>query len=390
MQLHHNIFKIYILKGFVWFMVAMPIIVLFFQENGLTLMEVMILQSVYSLTVAITEIPSGYLADLFGRKNSIVLSSIFMFIGYLIFSNYSGFEIFIIAEIFVAIGGTLMSGSDSAIMYDTLLEIKKENQYTRVEGKTYAIGNFSEAIAGLLGGFLATTSLLLPVQIQTSILFLCIPISISLVEPSLNNHSKITRGYKSILKIVRYSLHENLRLKWLIMYSSIIGVASLSAAWLAQPFFNFIDIPKLHYYGILWAALNFTAGIGSYRSHKIENKYHLEKLFLTLGLLMSLSFLLVHFFPNYFGIIFIFIIYYLRGILTPILKHQINLNSESNIRATVMSVRSFILRSAFAIVAPFLGIMADNEGIKYSFLLLSIMIIVFISVSMFRLRKSGS
>ena len=58
MQLKYNILKLYLLKGFLWFMVSMPIIVLFFQENGLTLMEVMILQSVYSLTVAITEIPS--------------------------------------------------------------------------------------------------------------------------------------------------------------------------------------------------------------------------------------------------------------------------------------------------------------------------------------------
>ena len=152
MQLKHNILKLYLLKGFLWFMVSMPIIVLFFQENGLTLTEVMILQSVYSLTVAITEIPSGYIADYFGRKNSIILSTIFIFSGYLIFSNYSGaiypdgiFEIFILAEFLVAIGGSLMSGADSAIMYDTLLEIKQEEKYTEVEGKTYAIGNFSEA-----------------------------------------------------------------------------------------------------------------------------------------------------------------------------------------------------------------------------------------------------
>ena len=45
-------------------MVSMPIIVLFFQENGLTLMEVMILQSVYSFTIAVTEIPSGYIAQI--------------------------------------------------------------------------------------------------------------------------------------------------------------------------------------------------------------------------------------------------------------------------------------------------------------------------------------
>ena len=55
-----------------------------------------------------------------------------------------------------------MSGADSAIMYDTLLEINQKNQYTKVEGKTYAIGNFSEAIAGLFAVPLITISLLLP------------------------------------------------------------------------------------------------------------------------------------------------------------------------------------------------------------------------------------
>ena len=392
MQLKHNILKLYLLKGFLWFMVSMPIIVLFFQENGLTLMEVMILQSVYSLTVAITEIPSGYIADYFGRKNSIILSTLFIFIGYLIFSNYSGFEIFILAEFLVAIGGSLMSGADSAIMYDTLLEIKQEEKYTEVEGKTYAIGNFSEGIAGLFCAALVyiyvleDEQLIFPVQIQTLIVFFCIPIAISLVEPSLNNKNKIEKGFSSILKVVRFSLFENIKLKWLIIYSSIMGVATLSAAWLSQPFFKSIEIP-IFYYGILWAALNFTAGISSYRSHKTEKKYNVNILLMNLGLFMSISFLLVYLFPNYFGLVFIFIIYYLRGIVTPILKNQINLNTESNIRATVMSVRSFVLRISFAIIAPILGLMADNKGISDSFLLLSILIIIFSSISIFRLRK---
>ena len=47
-------------------MLIMPIVVLFFQENGLSLQEVMILQGIYSFMVAVMEIPSGYLADVFG------------------------------------------------------------------------------------------------------------------------------------------------------------------------------------------------------------------------------------------------------------------------------------------------------------------------------------
>ena len=387
MQLKHNILKLYLLRGFLWFMVAMPVIVLFFQENGLTLMEVMILQSVYSFTVAITEIPSGYLADYFGRRNSIIISTIFIFIGYLIFSNYSGFEVFILAEFLVAIGGSLMSGADSAIMYDTLLEINQEKKYTKVEGRTYAIGNFSEAIAGLLGGFLATSSLLLPVQVQTSILFLCIPIAISLVEPSIHKENKIEKGFRPIFKVVRFSLVENIKLRWLIIYSSVMGVATLSAAWLAQPFFKSIGVPIV-YYGILWAFLNITAGISSVNSYKQEQKYNTPNLLLNLGVLMSLSFIIIYFTPNYYGLILIFAIYYLRGILTPLLKNQININTESNIRATVMSVRSFILRIAFAIIAPILGYLADNNSISDSFLLLSILIIIVSSFSAVKLKNS--
>mgnify|MGYP003314018709 CR=1 FL=1 len=79
------------------------------------------------------------------------------------------------------------------------MEINQEKKYTQVEGKTYAIGNFSEAIAGLLGGFLATISLILPIQIQASIIFCCIPIAISLVEPHINKEDKIKKGFSKII-----------------------------------------------------------------------------------------------------------------------------------------------------------------------------------------------
>ena len=387
MQLKHNILKLYLLRGFLWFMLANAIIVLFFQENGLTLMEVMILQSVYSFTIAITEIPSGYFADFFGRKNSLICSTILTFCGYLIFSNFSSFEFFVCAQIIIALGGSLMSGADSALMYDTLLEIKEEKQYTKIEGRTYGIGNFSEAIAGLLGGLLATSSLLLPVQIQTAILFLCIPTAVSLVEPSVKKEDKINKGFHSILKVVKFSLIENIKLRWLIIYSSIMGVSTLSAAWLAQPFFKSIDI-SLVYYGVLWAFLNVTAGFSSVNSYKYEQKHNTPNLLLILGILMSLSFFVIYFLPNYYGLILIFSIYYMRGIITPLLKNQININTKSNIRATVMSVRSFILRISFAIIDPILGYLADDNSVYNSFLLMSVLIIVISSFSAVKLKNN--
>ena len=126
-------------------MVAMPIIVLFFQENGLSLQEVMILQGSYSMMVALMEIPSGYIADLFGRKKTLVLGTLFCFLGLHCLAFPLIFGSFFIAELLLGVGNSFISGSDSALLYDSLLESEQSEEYTRIEGKTYSIGNFAEA-----------------------------------------------------------------------------------------------------------------------------------------------------------------------------------------------------------------------------------------------------
>jgi len=386
MQLRHNILKMYLLKAVLWFMVAMPIIVLFFQEHGLSLTEVMLLQGIYSLSVALFEIPSGYIADIFGRKQTIVFSTIFSFIGYLVFSFYGGFYAFAIAQILVGIGGSLMSGSDSALIYDTLLETESKSSYTKIEGRNYAIGNFSEALAGVLGGFLAVSSIYLPIYVQTTILFFSIPIALTLVEPTMHEENKLDRSFKAIMGVVKFSLVDNTRLRWLIIYSSAMGVATLSMAWFAQPFFKEVGVP-LAYFGILWAGLNFSAGLTSFNAHQFDKKENNYKMLIYLSLAMFISFILLGFNNSIYGLFFIFIIYLLRGIVTPILRNAINVNTTSNKRATVLSIRSFIIRISFAICAPILGYIAENYALSTSFYVLAIVVGSFSLLASLRLSS---
>ena len=386
MELRHNILKMYLLKGVLWFMVAMPIIVLFFQEHGLSLTEVMILQAIYSLSVALFEIPSGYIADLFGRKQTIALSTVFSFAGYLVFSFYGGFYAFAIAQILVGIGGSLMSGSDSAIIYDTLLETSSKTSYTKIEGRNYAIGNFSEAFAGILGGFLAVGSIYLPIYLQTSILFFSIPIALTLVEPTMHEENKLDRSFKAIFEVVKFSMVDNKKLRWLIIYSSAMGVATLSMAWFAQPFFKEVGVP-LAYFGVLWAGLNFSAGLTSFNAYQFDKKENNYKMLIYLSLAMVMSFILLGFNSSMYGLIFILIIYLLRGIVTPILRNAINENTTSNKRATVLSIRSFIIRISFATCAPILGYIAENYALANSFYVLALVVGVFSLLASFRLSS---
>lgn len=385
MHIKHNIIKMYFLKGVLWFMLSMPIIILFFKENGLSLTEIMTLQGAYSLTVALFEVPSGYLADLFGRKACIVFSTIFSFIGFLFFCFFSGFYYFLIAQILVGFAGSLISGSDSALIYDTLLQTNNKDDYAKIEGRNYAIGNFSEATAGIFGGFLAVSSIYLPVYVQTAFIFLSIPIAFTLVEPEITNITSSRNSLQSIFILVKSTLFESSKLRWLIVYSSAMGVATLSMAWFSQPFFIAIDLP-LVLFGIFWALLNFSSGISSYNSHYFSNKFNYKSL-IYFSVIMSLSFFLLGFSIISYGLFFIFIIYFLRGIVTPILRNEINKITSSNIRATVLSVRSFIIRVSFAILAPVLGFIAEHNSLSITFYFLAVVVGFSTLLSAIKLNK---
>ena len=375
----------YLLKGIMWFMVSMPIIVLFFQEHGLSLSKVMILQSIYSISVALFEIPSGYIADIFGRKKAIIISTILSFIGYVLFSFFSDFTVFIIAEILIGVGGSLMSGSDSAIIYDTLIDNNNKEKYTKIEGKNYAIGNFSEAIAGVLGGILAASSIYYPVYIQTIILSFSIPIAFSIIEPKINSIGIKKKDLK-IKNILKNTLFYDKKLKWLIIYSATMGVATLSIAWFCQPFFKSIDIPII-YFGLIWAILNLSVGITSYNSYRIEKNMSPIKIMTIISILMPICFFFISVFNSIFSLLFILLIYLIRGIVTPLLRNYINIEISSEKRATVLSIRSFFIRIAFASTAPLFAYFAENTSINYVFYLLSIIIMFFGFLSVYKLSR---
>jgi sugar phosphate permease len=165
-----------------------------------------------------------------------------------------------------------------------------------------------------------------------------------------------------------------------------MGVATLAMAWFAQPFFKEVEIP-LAYFGILWAGLNFSAGLTSFNSHKFDKDESNTKMLLYLALAMATSFVFLGFNMSLFGIIFIVFIYLLRGIVTPILRNAINENTSSNKRATVLSIRSFIIRISFAICAPIFGYLADNYSLNITFYTLAIIVGVFSVLSAIRLNR---
>ncbi|MGC9472317.1 MAG: MFS transporter [Bacteroidales bacterium] len=361
---HHNIPRLYVIKIAKWFMLVMPIIVLFYQDNGLGMQQVFIVQAVYSVSIVILEIPSGYLADVWGRKSTLVTGSVLGLAGYLVYCFSYSFPGFIVAEITLGIGQSLISGADSAILYDSLMEKKRREEYTLYEGRVISLGNFAEAVAGVTGGLLAGVSLRTPFYFQAAVAFMAIPAALTLTEPE-RHFILVKKGFRHILSIFKNSLWDDHMLRWAILFSAIAGASTLSMAWFVQPFFKAVDIP-VPLFGVLWTILNMSVGLAALYSYRVSRFLGASRTLLLFSLGLPLGFILIGLFPVIWALGILLVFYLIRGIATPILKEYINRFTGSDVRATVLSVRNFVIRLLFAVLGPFFGWLTDHLSLQHA------------------------
>ena len=206
-NLSNNIPQLYLIKVAKWFNLVMPIVVLFYQENGLSMSEIFMLKSIYSIAMVVAELPSGYLADVWGCRRTLLVGAILGTIGITIYSLSSGFLSFCMAEVILGVGFSCVSGADSAMLYDSLKANKREDEYIKYEGRITSAGNFSEALAGVLGGLLATISLRTPYFFQIFVAAIAIPAAYLLIEPQ-HIQERVHLKLKEILAIVKLTYQQ--------------------------------------------------------------------------------------------------------------------------------------------------------------------------------------
>lgn len=345
----------------------MPVMLLFYKENSFSNTELIALHAIFCIVVSVMEIPSGYISDRLGRKHSLLFGSLLTFIGFLIYSLTHTLILFVLAEIFLGIGHSFISGTDSAMLYDTLLENKRHPLYTKYEGRLTAIANFAEALAGLTVSFLGFIVMRNYFHLQAIIAFLGFVFSFLLVEPKIHKHSP-KKSIHDMLQIVRYALKENKILRYYLVFSSIIGLSSLTLAWFSQIIFYSVDLPQ-KYYGYAWTILNLAVGLGSLSAATIENRMRRKASILYLAITLSLGFALLGIFRSVGVLIVLLVLFYIRGTAHPILKKYINEHTESHQRATILSIRSLIIRLLFSTIGPLVAFFSDRISVSFALLL---------------------
>lgn len=365
MDVKGNIWKMYVIKACFWFLVMIAIIIPFFEENNLTMFQIMLLQAAFGFCVTIFEIPSGYFADVYGRKNSMIVGLILAAIGTGVMSFSHTFWGFFVGEVIMGLGYSFVSGSDSALLYDTLVQTNQTKEYTKIEGRSYGIGNFSEAIAGVLGGGLALLSLRTPFYFRVLILLVAVYFAFLLVEPIRAKKVNANGTIANFKHIFKHIVTDRPKLGWWIVVSSFIACSSLIIAWMTQKLFGINNL-GLFWYGILWGVLNLWVGIVSWNAAQIEKRFSQFGVVVLVCVFILLGYFGMVAYPTLFAVGFVMLIYVGRGLATPIFRNYINELTDSDIRATVLSIRSLLMRILFVVLGPLTGWVYDNYSFSHA------------------------
>ncbi len=378
----NNVRHLMVIRTGQWFLILMPFIYPYFQSRGLTAGEVLSLQSIYSITCALMEVPSGYFSDKLGRRKTMIFGCLFYLIAYLFFTFGMGFWQIGIGELFWGIGVSFLSGTDSALLFESLRVNKRLGDYKKIEGKAVSIGNMSEASAGIVGGLLASFMIELPMYVQCLVTLSVLIYSFRLRDTFEASQRKTSFAH-DFKKLIFHKIKRNPRLFWTLISSAIFGLTTLSFAWMAQPLFLHHNIP-IKWFGILWTLLNLTVALGSRFAHLLDAILSSHLIFTLILLVFSVATYLTGWLDNLWGLGgILFLVYLFRGIGTPLYRAFILEYSDDYDRATLLSIRNLIIRVFFGLSSFFLGIICDQYSIKIAFQLLCIPIVIGLTIELY-------
>jgi MFS family permease len=172
-----------------WARFFIPVLALFYIASQVPIEQFALIMSVFSLATLLLEIPRGVLADLLGKKKTLLVSRFLYIIEIFIIAFFNGFWPFLIAKIISGFGVSLSSGTGEAFLYDTLKRLKRENDYEKINGKLGTITNISGAFVFLIGGFLFSINYKLPALVSLPFIIIGFLLTFYYTEPYKNKRS---------------------------------------------------------------------------------------------------------------------------------------------------------------------------------------------------------
>ena len=359
---------LYTMGFFHAFVLSVPVFVPLVQAHGLSMSQILQTQALYALTIACFEVPSGYIADIWGRRRAILLGSGINGLGFLWLVWADGFADFLFYEFLLGIGISLISGADLALLYDSEKLLEDSGEKTAGASKSLsrliAIEAGASGIAGVGAGLLlAMGDMKLLIAVQAFCGFVPLMLGRFLVE---SPRPVLTQGHSANTQaIVNMLVRGQPVVLWTALAIGAFGLLALYAFWIYQKYWEIQGIDVANF-GYIWAIYAITVSVAARYAGYLETRFGWRRLLLATAILPIVGLMGMAIFGGWTGVLFGFAIQMSRGMSLTLFYEALNRRIPGDFRATVNSLVSLAVRSVFIVTGPILGWALDNRGMEWT------------------------
>ena len=268
-----------------------PILLLFYQQNGLTIADFVMFQGIFQLTGILFEIPCGYIADTISKKKVLILAFTFFFLRAALWLSFSGIYIVLLGELFNALSRAFLSGVYDSYIYDYLKSKNKTNRMLKECGRTNFAMSFGAMFAAIFSAILYKhygTMILLFLEF-TLTLFSIILLT-TLPNPPSAKPQGITIKQKFIeIRDTSIATIKNKNINLYILYSALLFSTTSLFCWCFQPLLKMSSAPVFMFSFVYVINHGLRAGFSFY-VNKLKKFFGFNRLLVVTTFLCLYSF----------------------------------------------------------------------------------------------------
>ncbi|MBD7911915.1 MULTISPECIES: MFS transporter [Clostridium] len=383
-NLRVNISVSYIYNFLMQLDITSAIWVLYLSFKGMSLVEIGVIESIYHITGLLFELPTGAIADIYGKRFSVILGRVISVISCIFMITSNNMLGFSVAFILSAASGNLNSGAAEALIFDSLKELGEEEKYKKIWGSISFFMSMAQGMAVLIGGILADLNFLYAYIVGTAIQIVALVSSFRFNEPPTNKNeekcqeNKIIYQLKTSIKVLKVRK----MVLYLILFSALVGSLQTTVYFYSQKFFSNMNYSST-IIAIICALSRAIEAMSSKYAYKFEKLFKLRGTLISIAAINIVALIGLAFIEK-LSILFFFVTSITEGLGYTIFSDYINKRIPSEYRATILSFDSLCFSFFMISVFPFFGLVVEKIGFSVTF---GVMAIIYVPIMLFIMQK---
>lgn len=361
--------------------------ILFFIQNGLSLLQIGLLESIFHGTSLLCEIPSGMLADRFSYKTNLYLarlSSIGSSI--LILFGQGNFWIYAIAMMVNAWSYNFDSGTSTAFLFDSAVEAGQKDRYLQISSFLSGVAEVTRTLGTVVAGFLIHGALAWTYYIAIGLSLLSILLIFLMKEPESKSDERNHLTLKRILEVVKQEWQDKpVLFYWMLTYQLVGTIMCMFYFYYQQ---KISDLASWQVSLIMLIGSGFNL-LAVYLASQIGKKWNSNQVFPILVALTGLALFLVGAKTPFAYLSVYLLTNALYAVYQPIYYNDLQAYLPSSVRATMLSINSMMFSLSMIVIFPLTGWFIDSFGFVAVFLVLGLITLFSFPLLMFGLGKMG-